>query len=244
MRIGAQLWLFHTVLDECEMDGILSRLGEAGYDCVETVFGKPPSSREILDRVGMACYATHFALSSKTEVGEIVDYCHRMGAKVACVSGLLEWNERTADDYRRSVEALNSLGRQLRDQGISLQYHNHDFEFDRFEDGGTMMDFLVSNFDPKEVSLCFDAGWAAKAGHDPVEFMLRHWEIIQTLHLRDFKGATSVPLGQGDLDLKATLDSLPQLPALGAVMVEQDPGTPDPVGDLIQSRKYLSSIEA
>ena len=162
-----------------------------------------------------------------------------MGTNVVCVSGLLEWNDRTGEDYRRSAEAMNALGRRFRNEGLSLQYHNHDFEFDLVEDDVTGFDILLSNVDYEAVSLCFDAGWATRAGQNPVEFILRHQEIIRTIHLRDFQDGTSVSLGQGDLDLNSTLEILTKLTKLGAVMVEEDPGTSDPVGDMIKSRTYL-----
>ena len=42
-----------------------------------------------------------------------------------------------------------------------------------------------------------------------------------------------------DLDLKSMAEVLPNLPTVRAVMVEQDPGTVDPVGDMRQSLIYL-----
>ena len=221
------------------MDSILSQLGEAGYGCVETMFGKPPCHRAMVDRIGMSCYSTHVALATVNDGSDVIQYCHQMGANTVCISGLLQWNERTADDYRRSASALNSLGKQLLAEGLSLQYHNHDFEFEKVDGLTTGMDLLLAGLDSEVISLCFDAGWATKAGHDAVVFMLQHKERIGTVHLRDFKGSISVPLGRGDLDLKSMVDVLPKLPTLQAVMVEQDPGTADPVGDMIQSLIYL-----
>ena len=240
MNIGAQLWLFQSILDESEMAATLATLKDAGYDCIESMFGRPPQSLETLNQIGMSCYATHTSLSARKDPAEGIQFCHRIGAKVVCISGLLEWNERTADDYRRSAAALNTLGAQLREVGLSLQYHNHDFEFELVEGESTGMDLLISTLDPNAVSLCFDAGWARYAGADPVQFLLRHKQIVTTLHLRDFKGKTSVALGDGDHDLKSIFDALPSLPALNAIMVEQDPGTSDPVGDMVKSRKLLA----
>ena len=239
MKIGAQLWLFNEVQDESVMDLTLSQLCSAGYSCVETMFGKPPYHRAILDRIGMSCYATHVALATVNDGSAVIEYCQRMGANVVCISGLLQWNERSANDYRRSASALNSLGRHLLAEGLSLQYHNHDFEFENVDGLTTGMDLLLSDLDPDVVTLCFDAGWVSKAGYDAVAFMLQHKERMGTVHMRDFKDSTSVPLGEGDLDLKSMVEVLPNLPTVQAVMVEQDPGTVDPVGDMRQSLIYL-----
>ena len=224
------------------MELILARLGEAGYEWIETMFGNPPRDRECLDRMGVSCYATHIALSLLPDLGDLTNFCHQMDAKVVCISGLLQWNERGADDYRRSADALNTLGHHLNDEGLTLQYHNHEFEFALVEGEATGMDLLLFGLDPEVVSLCVDAGWASLAGHDPVAFMLQHPDRIGTVHLRDFKGAKSVPLGRGDLDLKSTIAVLPKLPSAQVVLVEQDPGTADPVGDMIGSLRFLEGI--
>ena len=171
MQIGAQLWLFHALIDEDSMETILTHLKAADYACIETMYGKPPQHRSVLDRLGLQCYATHIALCAMPEEAELVNFARRMGAETICVSGLLRWQERDADDYRRSAEALNVCGRRLRSEGLALAYHNHDFEFASVEGASTGMDLLLSGLDPEAASLCFDAGWAARAGHDPVAFL-------------------------------------------------------------------------
>ena len=239
MQIGAQLWLFHSVLDEDAMEAVLTQLKGADYACVETMFGQPPQQRAVLDRLGLRGYATHVALSAMPPEAELADFAHRMGAETICVSGLLHWHERTAEDYRRAAEALNVWGKRLQEEGLALHYHNHDFEFDVVEGAATGMDLLLSHLDPTRVSLCFDAGWAFKAGHDPLPFAARHTAQIKTVHLRDFRGAESVSLGAGDMDLSRIIPALTALPHLQAMLVEQDPATQTPVEDMAKSRRFL-----
>ncbi len=250
MQIGAQLWLFNAVLDENEMENILIPLKDSGYDFVEKLYNKPPHDAQVLNRLKMSCYATHIALSimppapesaSDEKNEEVTDFVRNLGARIVCVSGLLQWRERSADDYRRSAAALNQWGRRLQAEGIALHYHNHEFEFEAVEGATTGMDILLSLLEPSVISLCFDAGWAALAGEDSVHFMRRHGDRIGTLHLRDFRGSVSVPLGSGDIDLSGILSLLPSLPNLQGVLVEQDPGTETPVADMIQSRLFLKN---
>ena len=239
MQIGAQLWLFHALLDEDSMETILTHLKAAGYACVETMYGKPPQNRSVLDRLDLTCCATHIALCTMPEGAKLADFARRIGTETICVSGLLRWQEREADDYRRSAEALNVWGRRLKSEGLALAYHNHDFEFAGVEGAATGMDLLLSGLDPEVVSLCFDAGWAERAGHDSADFLRQHPAHIRMLHLRDFRSAQSVPLGAGDLDLSSVLTTLPSLPNLQAILVEQDPGTTTPAEDMAESRRFL-----
>ena len=242
MEIGAQLWLFNQVSDEAEMASILSRLGEAGYRSVETMFGKPPWRAADLERFGLTPYAAHLGLSTALDPQtKLIDALGELGAKTVCVSGLIRWNERSADDYRRSAKALNTLGQMLQGDGISLHYHNHDFEFALVEGDLCGMDLLLGELDFGSVSLCFDADWAALAGAAPADFMIQNAPRIGTLYLRDFKGKESVRLGAGDIDLGAILHAAKSLPSLKAIQIEQDPGTATPVEDMAASLSYLEN---
>lgn len=100
------------------------------------------------------------------------------------------------------------------------------------------MDLLISELDPDAVSLCFDSGWAEQGGQSATEFMAKHGQRIRMLHLRDFCGAQSVPLGHGDNDLAAQIALLSHLPNLEYLVVEQDP-SPTPLEDMQTSRRYL-----
>ena len=239
MQIGAQLWLFHTVMEDDVMTSILTQLRDAKYDYVETMYGKPPQNRAVLDSIGLRCYATHVALSAMPPRAELVDFAHRMGAETVCVSGLVRWNERTADDYRRGAAALNEWGARLQEDGLALHYHNHEFEFDAVEGAKTGMEMLLSDLDPSLVWLCFDAGWTSRSGHDPITFAAQYAQRIQTVHLRDFRGTQSVPLGAGDLDLTRIVPPLFALPQVQAILIEQDPATETPVADMADSRRFL-----
>lgn len=237
--IGAQLWLFNQVHDEAAMNDILAELADAGYAFVETMHGHPPFSRAPLDALGLPCYAVHVALSGMPDAAQLVDHVHGMGARVVCVSGLLQWLERGADDYRRSADALNEWGARLARDGIALHYHNHDFEFAPMDGPTTGMDLLLPRLDGAAVELCYDMGWHALAGGDPMAFLHAHGPRVGTLHLRDFRGKTSVPLGAGDVDLLPVIDAAGALPNLRAVLVEQDPGTATPLEDMRVSRRWL-----
>ena len=127
----------------------------------------------------------------------------------------------------------------LQQEGLGLHYHNHDFEFAPVEGMQTGMDLLLEELDSSAVSLCFDAGWAAKAGHDPVAFLRLHAARIRTLYLRDFRGADLVALGGGRSTSPPSSRPCPPCRNLHAALVEAGSGTKTPVEDMAASRHFL-----
>ena len=65
------------------------------------------------------------------------------------------------------------MGAKLNSSGLQLLYHNHDFEFAKF-DGETMFDILLNNTDAKLVQAEVDSFWVAKGGHDAAQFIAKH----------------------------------------------------------------------
>ena len=59
------------------------------------------------------------------------------------------------------------MGKQFRDEGIHLHYHNHDFEFLKVDGNKTGMDILMEGLDFRVVDLCVDVAWVMRGGDDP-----------------------------------------------------------------------------
>ena len=239
MLLAAQLWIFSETPDwDAQAADALRGLAAAGYEAVEGLYGKAPHDRETIREAGIAYGAAHLTPQNLEPLEPLLAFLTAMGANHVCSSGPLQWHGRTADDYRKTAEFLNETGRRLREEGIRLHYHNHEFEFEKVDGKRTGMDLLLAELDPNLVTLCFDAGWAERAGQNAADFLREHAARIEFLHLRDFRGPQSVPLGQGEIDLEAQIALLPILSNLKYLVVEQDPSE-NPLEDMQTSRRYL-----
>ena len=238
-KIAAQLYIFRDRYDlHRDLDGILQSLADAGYGAVEGFDGQP-ADPSLLDRHGLEFVGPHLVLSALASPDTIVADTLRLGGRNVISSGLVQWNERSADDYWAAADALNTAGRYLREHGLFLHYHNHDFEFEVVSEGRTGFDLLLNELDSEVVTLCVDTGWVWLAGHDPAEFLRQQRDKIGMVHLRDWQGGRSVALGSGEMDLGPIIAELPHLPHLRWVVVEQDPDSEDPARDMRDSRAFL-----
>lgn len=239
MNLAVQLYAFSKEVIETDLPRVLAELKAVGYDAVEGFPGPFRDYRAELDRLGMRFAAPHVSPAALAEPARLLDYLKTMGSVDVCSSGPIDWNGRSYDDFCATCEFLNSRGRMLRAAGIHLHYHNHEFEFLPVRGSMTAMDLLLQNLDAGAVDLCFDAGWAWRAGVDPAAFLRAHGARVSYVHLRDFAGTVSVALGQGGLALPEVMAAARELPALRWLVVEQDPVSAQPVRDLATSRRYL-----
>lgn len=82
----------------------------------------------------------------------------------------------------KMAEKLNEIALNAKERGVSVNYHNHCWEFDN---DGLLFMALINN--APEVGLALDTGWAASSGWDPAELIEKYPERISYVHLRDYK---------------------------------------------------------
>lgn len=124
--------------------------------------------------------------------------------------------EFNLQDAQKAVKVFNEAGRLLSEQGITLCYHAHGYEF-QLHETGTLLDYLISQTDPRWVSFEMDIYWIHFGGGDPVSLLNKYGSRWKLMHVKDMRkgiakdltGLTSpendVALGTGQLDLPAIL---------------------------------------
>ena len=167
--VGLQLY---TVRDETAKDfkATIRRVAEIGYAGVEFAGYGELSSKEmhtLLSENGLQALGSHVGLPVlTTNFNQAADYC----LEIECPFLVVPWLEpglRNGAGFSKLAETLNELGQKSKERGLTLVYHNHDFEFQK-EGRSTLLDTLLQSTNAELVKLEMDTYWAAYAGIDPV----------------------------------------------------------------------------
>ncbi len=218
VKLGAQTnaWRINPA-NFSDLLNVLAKLKELGFDGFETgfrnlqpQFGNISQARAQLEKHGLQFFGCHIFLDKYDEktnvapmdlVTKIADGAAAFGAQRLILSGtgLIKDNKVDVDTVKRKADGLNAAAKYCKSKGIKLAYHNHGPEF---QNNGLEIESLYKLTDPSLVDFLTDCGWAMRGGMNVPEFFSRHHKRIIGLHLRDFKGDTQVPLGQGDFPLQ------------------------------------------
>lgn len=237
MIIGAQLYGFEKNYALNNVPYILKRIKEMGYAGVEMPFMANTTSQ--LDLLALNYFALHVGIDELNQLPKIIKHLHEQQCKNICISGPLGWYDRTIANFEKSCDFLNKKAKLLSEQGIKVHYHNHEFEFIGKQ---LPIDILLNNLDPSLIKFCIDSGWMHIAGVDPVSFLNKYKDRISYVHLRDFLGQQSVPLGEGDVDIAGVLEAVKANPTIEWLMVEHEPAIQDiAFHNLYRSRAYLKN---
>ncbi|MCE7061132.1 sugar phosphate isomerase/epimerase [Dyadobacter sp. CY343] len=139
-----------------------------------------------------------------------------LGAKYVMVAWIPHNGKFDLETAKKAVADFNKAGKELKEAGIELTYHNHGYEFEPYEDG-TLFDYLVKNTNPEYVNFEMDLLWTAFPGQDPAALLLKYPTRWKLMHLKDLKkgvvgnlsGGTpttnDVALGTGSINIAAAL---------------------------------------
>ncbi len=249
MKFGCHAVLFADRI-RTEPLSLLQELKETGFSGVE--FGArfvPLEDRtavmEAFQKTGLEIAAIHYMsldwLSDpeKAIAGAVEEakFLSAAGGKNLTMSFMA----KPEDDLTVMAKNINQAAKAVKEYGVFLNYHNHNWEF---QQNGACYRALCQ-YAP-DLYFGFDLGWVRKGGFDPVAVLRENAGRVRYVHLRDpgddLESRTFPDLGEGKTDLKGQLAVLKEiLPEDGWVVVEYETGEPD-AKRYQKAKRYLDTL--
>lgn len=246
-NLGLQLY---SVKEAAEKDllGVLEQVADMGYKGAQFAGFFSHSAKQVkqkMDEVGLKAAGAHVQIDEfQNELESLLTYHHEIDNRLLICPYLPESMRTTADDYKRTAELFNQIGKKVTDAGFLFGYHNHAFEFEMFA-GKSGFDLLYENTDPEYVKMELDCFWAVQAGHTPEKIMERYADRLVSLHLKDLViengDPISTELGQGVISMKDLIQA-GQKNQADWFIVEQENFTQDPLLSARQNAAYLLKL--
>jgi sugar phosphate isomerase/epimerase len=232
----------YTVRELCAKDfiGTLREVAKVGYRHVELAGMHGLSAKELkkaLDDLGLTVISAHV---NPQETQKVLDDCAVLGHRaVAC--GYDKAKLATVEGCREAGRILGEAGANLRKGGVSLCYHNHNWEFEKV-DGRYALDVLYESSDPQNLKAQLDVYWIKRGGGDPVTYLRKIGARCELLHLKDMAAnGDFAEVGSGTLDFPAILKAGQEI-GVKAFIVEQDICNRPPLESIRMSFEYLDTL--
>ena len=149
----------------------------------------------------------------------------------------IKGGQRTDEALNDLIEGVNTLLERVPDFTLNLGNHRGN-RLEGIEDYKAVM----PNVDER-ARVLVDTGHLLSAGLDVLTFVETFAERIGLVHLRDQKGETPVPFGQGDLPFEDVLRVLVDVGYDGHLVVELEHATWDlPVRAAVDARDFVQSL--
>ena len=270
-NVGLQLYGVRNAMKE-DFEGTLKAVSEMGYEYVEFAGYYDKSAeeiKEILDRYGLKCVSVHQGLDFYNEAPEEkIEFLKAFGVKYSVIPWYNKSSLAGSENWEATVKRFSDIADILAKNGMMLGYHNHDFEFEKF-DGKYLHDYIFEAIDKDKIEPEFDTCWVHYAGLRPEDKIREYAGRVTLVHLKDFacknlaagpvydligtdgknigtskeeNGFEFRPLGMGIQNFEAILKACEES-GTETVIVEQD----QPYGDISEleaariSREYLKN---
>ena len=227
--------------------GTLADVAKIGYDGVEFAgyFDTPARKlKQSLDEVGLKAAGSHISIDTlNSELDKAIEYSLEIENPFIICPYLPDNMRNSINAYKRTAEFFNQVGLKCNDNGIAFGYHNHDFEFERF-DGVYGLDILVNNTEADLMFVELDTFWVEYMDLKSIDFIEKYKERCSILHIKDMKSLeekNNIEIGKGIIDFNKII-SLGRNYGVKWFTVEQEYFEIPQILSIKESLSYLRKI--
>lgn len=216
MKLGAQLYTvreYATTLKD--LSRTLEKVADIGYTAVQ-LSGicdfEPEWMKEQLERLGLVCALTHSDTERLRTETETVFREHQVYDCSYLGIGGMPLNMRgSLEGVKSFAEAYLPVAKKLRELGGKFFYHNHAFEFEKFE-GKPLFQWISELFPKDDLSFILDTYWVQAGGGDTVQWLEKLSGRVHCLHYKDMGAhadntSKMCPIYEGNMNFDAIIEA-------------------------------------
>lgn len=214
-----------------DFDKTLARLSAMGVTDVQiSAIGDIPADvqKEIIEKNNMKICVTHKSFDwLKEDTQAVIDHHKTIGCDAIGIGSAPQESRGNSRNVRQFIEEAQEIGKKFKENGMTFNYHNHSFEFNKLDDyNASMMDLLLNETDPELFHFIPDVAWIHYADKNPVDVLKKMKGRVKVLHFKDYiideNGYRKfVSLGKGVVNLKECYDIACEL-EIPYIAFEQD----------------------
>lgn len=240
LPIGLQLYSVREQLAQ-DFDKTLETVAKAGYAGVELAgLNNRPAEQvaQQLKDLGLTVTSMHTDVLTPDGFKRSLD----TAAVLDCKKLICPWRPpdtfNTEDGIKGLADQLNAANETAKGQGITILYHNHDFEL-RTVGGRYGLYALLEKLDP-EVQFELDTYWVVVGGADPIAVIKHLGSRLGMIHVKDGMVNPAKPMyavGDGKVDYAPIIAALPS--SVPWLIVELDECGTDMIEAVQKSVRFM-----
>ena len=228
MKIGAQLYTVREFTQTKEdFENTIKKIAEIGYECVQISAISAEISAEEVAKIcqenHLEIVITHTPLDRiKDETEQVINDHKIMNAKYIGLGALTWGTGNSKQGYDDFIKDFAPVSKRIKAAGLTFMYHNHDFEFMRFNNQ-TAFGYLADQL--PDAGFTLDTFWVQAGGADPAWWLKKLAGRVDVIHLKDLvivEGERRMAeVLEGNLNWEAIFEAA-KVAGVKYAMVEQD----------------------
>lgn len=174
-----------------DLNAVLGALSAMGYSGVEFAgfYGHSAAEvKEMLLRHGLTAISSHVPfVQMESDPFGVIAFHKAIGCSYIAVPYLDESTRPGSAGFAHALAVIHRFARLVKEAGMTLLYHNHDFEFVQLS-GLYGLDFLYEAVPATYLQTELDVCWVKYAGEDPAAYIRKYAGRCPVIHLKDYVG--------------------------------------------------------
>lgn len=205
-------------------------------------FKVPPNFMSLPREEQMKIFGQQGTMESlQDRIADSISDCRIMGQKILVIPAIMPHVFSDMDQINNMLKVLKESSKRCADAGITLGYHNHNWEFNEV-DGVLPFDLMLQEMPSATFTFQLDTYWVRKAGRNLIEMLENNPGRFSTCHFKDINiDGDFEDVGHGQIDFpEFTREAIKR----GAkyFFVERDT-SPDPMESIRRSFAYLQTMK-
>ena len=246
LPISIQLYTLRDAVSQ-DFTAALSALSKVGFKAAELAgYGDlktAEAARKAFDAAGLVVSGMHVSREAfQGSVDSVIADAETLGTKNVILPYVDHNALISGELWRKFAVECNGYAKKVSEAGLTFSYHNHDFEFKKY-DGVYAFDTFLQHSDPSLVKIELDLYWVANGGLDPVAYLKQLGNRVVLVHLKDRTAdGKFAPVGTGTLDFTALTDAAAAQGVQYGVVEQDDCYGKDPLECVTTSFQNLKKL--
>ncbi len=141
--------------------------------------------KSIIDEHNISIPAIHTDLVTlENHIEDLAKASKTLNYEYVVLPALPAENRKNMDDYKRTADLFNKIGKRAVELGIKFAYHNHGYGLNE-TDGQIPLQYLMENTEKDWVYFEMDLFWTTAGGADPLEYLSKYPGRYKLMHVKD-----------------------------------------------------------
>ena len=252
-EISFQLYTARKFKPYEEIFKFISKIGIVNVELFEVETFE--ETKHLLDKYNLTALSSHIGFANLKNTDEIIKKLKSVNVSYAIVPAPeVKPETEFKDNFNKTEEEWNDFGKELsyyvkvfEDNGLTLGYHNHAFEFNKLPSGKMPIECVLDH--NKNLKFEIDIGWTYAGNSDALEWIKKYSEKIIACHLKDFYSQNidfqdhqnQSSIGEGFIDWNLILSEIKKTNCRIIALEHDDPK--DYQEYIKKSINYLTSLK-
>ncbi len=245
--LAAQLYTVREYTKTAEdLRVTLHKVKSIGYESIQlSAIGPvaPELVKAYADESGLSICATHIPMKRLQDDLDSVIAEHKLwNCRYVGLGAMPAAYRTSAEGYSTFAKEAGDIAAKLRQHDLQFVYHNHRFEFEKFDGRRTGLDILLEETDPHDFGFELDLFWVQAGGAQPAEWVRKVQGRMAVVHLKDMAiihdKQETAEIGEGNMHYGELIQVCRETGVTWYV-VEQDNCRRDPFESLAISYRNL-----